>query len=861
MFSDDSPKSSENGSGIQSPVFGATYSLPHGDNFRHQYDQTEFQRATASYTPRYDYMLPMNSHLEQHPFLANQQEPPNTNSDNVPNFAPSTPSFHLQSRMQTELTYSPLLSAAVVHPQSAPSQGYRQIDHRFMPPADDLRRIPGDSVHDSSYTRHTGHIGIPSMQAVILPMPSGHHHPEASGSNQAATTNSSKQRKEISNVVIACNQCRSRKIRCDSKRPTCNNCARRSNVCAYDSVPKRRGPDKHPGTRQRRPKKRSSNDPALPTPKRRRTVSSEQTDPRTTMAMNIRGDKTRQLGPNSQIPSPGSSLPAMRSSTDSGPLYKSDSPLARGLYGYNTGTSNYSYAQGPAMSSLCQPAGMNNMVTPSDRKMQWNGILTNYGLNQIADAFTYLSTDAAQWFYFLNIDHLIISLSDGDKRIHIQPAFIYASLALAMLMKSSEKGRGMAGREEALRLFGLAQSALSNSYRSGWIDIKLAAAALIMALFESSLHPLYSPDRLVRALHDLDDIVRTLKPTQKDASDPLATKFPVGSVPTIPETISYGRAISKRCSCLPPGVRGTIHASQAYPLPWNAVWTDEEIEAEEYRRVCWNALAVVTNYNTLCVCLGREPVNFWLADPGNYALSFPGEVIDRVSSSFGAESAESLVSPKESVWALYCRSMLLFNFCTRLIWGNLGAEDKSEFATEIMNETMSLQDSLDAHSCNINTPIMLRCQELIQNSRFIIKRTFRSIQGFEDDPGRPFLSRGEADQWLSWTKQIIDQVESELSLRQDGTDKPGSMWTRKPFDITWYSSQLALSLRVWNHDRSLLSVLDLGKVVLRVVDALNRLWPNSFHQRHCEELRRKLIDACSAVGIQTPLPSHFHAVL
>lgn len=47
---------------------------------------------------------------------------------------------------------------------------------------------------------------------------------------------------------------RSRKIRCDGAKPACYNCSKRaagSSECNYDSVPKRRGPDKTPGARQR----------------------------------------------------------------------------------------------------------------------------------------------------------------------------------------------------------------------------------------------------------------------------------------------------------------------------------------------------------------------------------------------------------------------------------------------------------------------------------------------------------------------------------------------------------------------------------------------------------------------------------
>jgi len=47
---------------------------------------------------------------------------------------------------------------------------------------------------------------------------------------------------------------RTRKIRCDGAKPQCHNCSRRSkngDDCSYDAVPKRRGPDKTPGARQR----------------------------------------------------------------------------------------------------------------------------------------------------------------------------------------------------------------------------------------------------------------------------------------------------------------------------------------------------------------------------------------------------------------------------------------------------------------------------------------------------------------------------------------------------------------------------------------------------------------------------------
>ncbi|KAG0701405.1 hypothetical protein DFH29DRAFT_927092 [Suillus ampliporus] len=62
------------------------------------------------------------------------------------------------------------------------------------------------------------------------------------------------QGKPRARVYVACLQCRTRKIRCDGAKPQCHNCGRRSkngDDCTYDAVPKRRGPDKTPGARQR----------------------------------------------------------------------------------------------------------------------------------------------------------------------------------------------------------------------------------------------------------------------------------------------------------------------------------------------------------------------------------------------------------------------------------------------------------------------------------------------------------------------------------------------------------------------------------------------------------------------------------
>lgn len=155
---------------------------------------------------------------------------------------------------------------------------------RFPPPTPH-----GVGVIDYSYSPsdgdHTGHtLASPSDPRNFSP-------PTASGSQ-----------KEVSTVVIACRQwyehpflntrprpltgwylmlllhSRSRKIRCDSTRPGCLNCARRSNNCEYDVAPKRRGPDKRPGTRQRSCKKRPADEAAPPSKRKRTTAPQNSSD-------------------------------------------------------------------------------------------------------------------------------------------------------------------------------------------------------------------------------------------------------------------------------------------------------------------------------------------------------------------------------------------------------------------------------------------------------------------------------------------------------------------------------------------------------------------------------------------------------
>ena len=65
------------------------------------------------------------------------------------------------------------------------------------------------------------------------------------------------------------------------------------------------------------------------------------------------------------------------------------------------------------------------------------------------------------------------------------------------------------------------------------------------------------------------------------------------------------------------------------------------------------------------------------------------------------------------MWALYYRSMLLWNFSTRLSNDSITDNIKAEYAFEVWVETQSIQDALDIHVCNLDTALLYMCREYL----------------------------------------------------------------------------------------------------------------------------------------------------
>ncbi len=88
------------------------------------------------------------------------------------------------------------------------------------------------------------------------------------------------------------------------------------------------------------------------------------------------------------------------------------------------------------------------------------------------------------WTSFLHLPRFFDTLFSPVRRKTLQPSLMLASLALGTLCQSSEAEHGSKGRDKALKLLDMANSAIQSSLATGWVDIGLVQAAMVRA----SLH-------------------------------------------------------------------------------------------------------------------------------------------------------------------------------------------------------------------------------------------------------------------------------------------------------------------------------------------------------------------------------------
>ncbi|KAI0088094.1 hypothetical protein BDY19DRAFT_891709 [Irpex rosettiformis] len=719
----------------------------------------------------------------------------------------------------------------------------------------------------------------PPLQA----SPSGKSSAAGSSPATSSPAGPSRPRREASTVVIACRQCRARKIRCDSTRPVCNNCTRRGNDCEYDAVPKRRGPDKRPGTRQRSCKKRpSEGDPSSPganilARKRRKVeddhdsnlVSFELKDSLVNGAKrNLFIQKTEETSIAHLPQAPSHVLETSMSARGiaSEAIYpKVKYPVS--FISRGTWSTTPRHTPFHAFSNTMPQEDDRQLQlfsTPSidySRRTWWDNLLNTYAptpqessvSSPIFNDLDFLISESSYWLFFINRQTFFQNLRDNNRRSLIQPSLVLSALAMANLMQSSELERGAHGRNCALRLRDNAQASLEAACNANSLDFTLAEAALILALFESSCHPQYSTQRAESSLQFVDRIIRALSLSMIDVEDPDVCMFSPDSPPVVcipdyqtPQSCDCTSALATN------GIFGEDRNSLFQPssLPWDEEFP-EEMRKEECRRICWSALNLIASYTAQCAAFHQEPMELYLTDAVNYAILFPGEAYARTGRN-SERNQVAHVSSKESVWALYCRSMLLWTSCIRQRDSTWETEARADFAIAAWVETRAIQDALDMHRCNGDTALIYMCREYIYNTRMTITYELRRRLQDIDDVRPPMFNRRQAEEWLYYQSQVAKRVMDSV---KGLSERPGHLLSRRPFQSLWYSSQVSICLALWNYDHDLFQALELAKSFLIPLDTLNVLWPCQVQNTRCQELRIRLTDACNTVRIPIPLPA------
>ena len=68
--------------------------------------------------------------------------------------------------------------------------------------------------------------------------------------------------------------------------------------------------------------------------------------------------------------------------------------------------------------------------------------------------------------------------------------------------------------------------------------------------------------------------------------------------------------------------------------------------------------------------------------------------------------------------------------------------------------------------------------------------------------------------------QVANRVKQAVAELREG-----QLLSRRPFQVTWFASQVAICLGLWEYNRTLIRALELGKTFLVPLEALNALWP------------------------------------
>ncbi|KAF8318453.1 hypothetical protein DL93DRAFT_2054507 [Clavulina sp. PMI_390] len=459
----------------------------------------------------------------------------------------------------------------------------------------------------------------------------------------------------------------------------------------------------------------------------------------------------------------------------------------------------------------------------------------------------------------MNVPLFLSAFHLHEHRMNLQPALVYSVLSLSTFLKSSNLEDGILGRKKALILRTMAQMSLEQSINCNYITPGLAQAALILVLFEVCCHPEHSAYRANSMLQTLDSLIRTLGFLDMDINDPQLTRFRdhtgvVGTSlmartrgSTSPPGLRVGNAgmgvggsISGvgsstldgggGCSCTLFKISST-NPTSAKTTPfwlatpgWNSSWTLAETRFEEQRRLVWSAMTLAAAHVSYSNSLGLPPLDLAITKPWMINVLFPGETLYRGSNpKLSYDILPGDPSPKDSVWALYARSQLLFASAAHVKYSDrLSEKDKAEFAVRAWLETERIEAQLDVHTCDVEKATIYHGREYLFNTQNLVSSQFTS------HVPHPYLGdgsfhRAKAVNWLNHQRHVANFLFGRLEMI---TGLHHNLLAKRPYFIFWFFGQVARYLNIWQQDNTLIMALDLAKTLLPPMEYLMSIYPS-----------------------------------
>ncbi|KAG9033427.1 hypothetical protein FRB95_014793 [Tulasnella sp. JGI-2019a] len=529
------------------------------------------------------------------------------------------------------------------------------------------------------------------------------------------------------------------------------------------------------------------------------------------------------------------------------------------------------------------------------------------------------------WLAFINVPLFFDMFHHTELRSAIQPSLVLSILAYSKLLQSERdtKRKDPEERErswkQSVALRNLAQASFDASYNAGWVDLPLAQAAWILVLYEICSHPDCTLYRMQSAMSLLDNVIRVLGLTSLDATDPRVHMFapndvpalgrpppngvreqalklgyssPMGLLPAPPAGPSSNATLVRyqatslsspyndwkslmgqpsengssdiaSCPCRALSLVNSPEALRCTPtwasLPrWVPNATYAEIRKEEGRRLVWGAVVMLGSEAAARQAGGILQLDLYVTKPENLALLLPGE--DDYAS---LPDVDAKYSGKESQWALWSRTMLLWHACIQhasrgrpntslagfsvsssLSDDAIASRDDSDFAMRAWMETVAIEDALNSHSCITERTLVYQAREFLFIIRMQVSGGFRKFI--------PVAKTGinfEHDSAFKWLRQRHSIALSFEAVMHEDAESPGrKMLVNRPFIVYLFMASEWRALELWKLDPSLLFAVEVALTFQRLIDWYLQIWPCAEIQRWAANAASELRPICKHLG-------------